>query len=82
MTCRCTSISNGRFVHPSQNRGISLREAAALQTFKDNFIFYESMSKASKHVGNGVPPLVASLFGGKIVEDHPLVCLIIHYAIT
>src|SRR3989338_7037818 len=43
LTCKCTSISNGRFAHPLQNRGISVREAAALQTFKDNYVFYGNL---------------------------------------
>jgi len=68
LTCRCTSISNGRFAHPDQNRGISVREAAALQTFGDSFIFYEPKTVAAKHIGNAVPPLVAYLFATKIAQ--------------
>lgn len=68
LTCRCISISNGRFAHPTQNRGISVREAAALQTFKDGFIFYEPRSVAARHIGNAVPPLVASLIAKRILE--------------
>lgn len=68
LTCKCISISNGRFGHPTQNRGISVREAAALQTFKDNFIFYESKTAAARHIGNAVPPLVASLIAKRILE--------------
>jgi DNA (cytosine-5)-methyltransferase 1 len=68
LTCRCISVSNGRFAHPVQNRGISLREAAALQTFRDNFIFYENMNLAAKHIGNAVPPQVGFLFAQKIIS--------------
>jgi len=68
LTCRCISVSNGRFAHPTQNRGISVREAAALQTFKDDFIFYEPKSVAARHIGNAVPPLVASLTAKRIQE--------------
>ncbi len=68
LTCRCINVSNGRFAHPTQNRGISVREAAALQTFRDNFILYEPKSIAAKHIGNAVPPIVASLFAKKILE--------------
>lgn len=57
LTCKCTSISNGRFGHPSQLRAISVREAAALQTFKDNYIFYGTITQTSKWVGNAVPVL-------------------------
>ena len=40
LTCRCTDVYCGRFIHPDQNRGISLREAAALQTFDDTYEFF------------------------------------------
>lgn len=59
LTCRCTSITNGRFGHPTQNRGISAREAAALQTFPDNYTFYGNLAGIAKHIGNAVPVLFA-----------------------
>lgn len=68
LTCRCISISNGRFAHPEQNRGISVREAATLQTFGDDFIFYEPKTVAARHIGNAVPPLVACIFAKKIKQ--------------
>lgn len=68
LTCRCISVSNGRFAHPSQNRGVSLRECAALQTFGDDFIFYEPKTVAARQIGNAVPPIVASAFATKIIE--------------
>ena len=63
LTCRCTSISNGRFAHPTQTRGMSVREAAALQTFKDNYIFYGSFTENAKWVGNAVPVRLSRIFG-------------------
>jgi len=45
LTCRCTDVYCGRFIHPEQNRGISLREAAALQTFPDNYQFLVLFNK-------------------------------------
>lgn len=68
LTCKCINVSNGRFAHPSQNRGISVREAAALQTFRDDFIFYEPKTVAARQIGNAVPPIVASAFATKIIE--------------
>ena len=68
LTCKCINVSNGRFAHPEQDRGISVREAAALQTFKDDFIFYEPKSVAAKHIGNAVPPSVAFLSANIIIE--------------
>jgi DNA (cytosine-5)-methyltransferase 1 len=69
LTCRCISVSNGRFAHPTQNRGISVREAAALQTFRDEFIFYEPKSVAARHIGNAVPPLASLLIAQKVIES-------------
>ena len=40
LTCRCISLSNGRFGHPTQHRAISVREAAAIQTFGNGYVFY------------------------------------------
>ncbi|MGD6807921.1 MAG: DNA cytosine methyltransferase, partial [Candidatus Bathyarchaeia archaeon] len=68
LTCRCISVSNGRFAHPTQNRGISVREAAALQTFSDDFIFLEPKSLAAKHIGNAVPPLSSKVIAMQIIQ--------------
>ncbi|PIN89357.1 DNA (cytosine-5-)-methyltransferase [Candidatus Pacearchaeota archaeon CG10_big_fil_rev_8_21_14_0_10_34_76] len=63
LTCKCTSISNGRFGHPTQNRAISVREAAAIQTFPDDYVFYGNMTDNTKWVGNAVPVKFAKVFG-------------------
>ncbi|MFW9786502.1 MAG: DNA (cytosine-5-)-methyltransferase [Candidatus Thorarchaeota archaeon] len=64
---------NGTFVHPVQNRLISMREAARLQSFTDRFRFLGSYSSRYKQIGNAVPPLlaraVASLFKpGRVID--------------
>lgn len=69
LTCKCTSISNGRFAHPSKNRGISVREAAALQTFRDDYIFYGSLTKISMGVGNAVPVKFAESIGRVFLKN-------------
>jgi DNA (cytosine-5)-methyltransferase 1 len=61
LTTRCISLSNGRFGHPDQDRAISVSEAAALQGFDDDFVFYEPMTRAAKHIGNAVPPMLVPL---------------------
>ncbi len=71
LTCKCNSISNGRFGHPTQLRAISVREAAALQTFKDTYFFYGNMSENSKWVGNAVPPLFARCLAEGIKKSIP-----------
>ncbi|MFW9815406.1 MAG: DNA (cytosine-5-)-methyltransferase [Candidatus Thorarchaeota archaeon] len=50
---------NGSFIHPDENRLISMREAARLQSFPDHFRFLGSFSSRYKQIGNAVPPLLA-----------------------
>lgn len=50
---------NGAFIHYSQDRMISQREAARLQSFPDNFVFLGSKAAINKQIGNAVPPLLA-----------------------
>ncbi|WNY26615.1 DNA cytosine methyltransferase [Methanolapillus ohkumae] len=55
ITGGCLSYSKGRFGHPIDNRAISIREAARLQTFPDDFLFSNSTTKAGLQIGNAVP---------------------------
>lgn len=68
LTVKCFSLSNGRFGHPEQDRAISLREAAALQTFADDYIFYGSMQEIGKQIGNAVPVLLAQVLASYILQ--------------
>ena len=64
LTCRCTDVYCGRFIHPEQNRGISLREAAALQTFGDDYEFFgKSIQENARQIGNAVPVRLAKALG-------------------
>ena len=69
MTTRCTSLSNGRFGHPEQDRAISIREAALLQTFPMDFCFSGSFMSRSRQVGNAVPPMLAEVIGRAILDS-------------
>lgn len=55
MTGGCLSYSKGRFGHPFENRAISVREAARIQTFPDDYMFGESLTRAALQIGNAVP---------------------------
>jgi len=68
LTTKCVSISNGRFGHPDQLRALSVREAAALQSFDDSFKFIGNMRDAAKQVGNAVPVLFAKALGDQVVS--------------
>ena len=48
-------LFKGRFGHYSQDRAISIREAARLQTFPDDFVFSNSLSDSALQIGNAVP---------------------------
>ena len=67
MTTQCTSLGTGRFGHPSQNRAISLREAALLQSFPSSYDFVESdqiqSGQLARHIGNAVPVLLGRAIG-------------------
>ncbi len=56
MTSGCTTLSAGRFGHPEENRTISVREAALIQTFRKSYSFEaKTIEKACELVGNALP---------------------------
>ena len=70
ITGGCTNPSKGRFLHPEENRAITLREAAALQTFPENYIFSLDRGRdfAALMIGNALPPRFIYVHGVKIKE--------------
>lgn len=74
MTTQCVGLGNGRYGHPTQNRAISLREAAIFQTFPDDYQFLSpsepfAMNKVAKFIGNAVPVRLGSVIG-KSIKEH------------
>ena len=68
LTTRCISYSNGRFGHPEQDRAISIREAACLQTFPIDFRFEGNLSSMARQIGNAVPVRLTKIIGQQINE--------------
>lgn len=70
ITAGCTTPCKGRFGHPDKRRyTISVREAALLQTFLENYRFITNrMDAVCDLIGNAVPPLYAKLAGKKVLE--------------
>ena len=70
ITGGCTNPSKGRFLHPEQNRAITLREAALLQSFPPEYLFSLASGKegASLMIGNAFPPGLATPHAKKIIE--------------
>ena len=71
ITTKFFSVSNGRFVHPDENRALSLREGATLQSFPKDYKFYgTSQSSIARLIGNAVPPEYAKRIGIAINKNH------------
>ncbi len=71
MTTHCCGLGNGRFGHPEQDRAITLREAALLQTFPRNYVFEPegktlTQKVLCKQIGNAVPVKLGSVIGRSI----------------
>jgi DNA (cytosine-5)-methyltransferase 1 len=68
ITTRFNSLSNGRFGHPDEDRAISIREGATLQTFPLGYRFHvRNNNIATRQIGNAVPPEMARRIGSHIL---------------
>jgi DNA (cytosine-5)-methyltransferase 1 len=68
ITARFDSFTRGRFAHPSEDRNITLREGARLQTFEDSFRFEGNQEEIAALIGNAVPPALAGILAGAILN--------------
>lgn len=73
ITTQFIGFGNGRFGHPEQDRGLSLREGALLQTFPENYVFSEDdqiyTTKIAKQIGNAVPVRLGEVIGETILNN-------------
>jgi DNA (cytosine-5)-methyltransferase 1 len=74
ITARCRTPSCGRYTHPVQHRGLSVREAALLQGFPDTYHFEGPFDDKYKQIGNAVSPIfsrsIAEHFDREWHSDH------------
>jgi len=68
ITARFDSFTRGKFGHPEQDRSITLREGALLQTFPEDFNFAGNKVDIARQIGNAVPPKLAEVVGRQIIE--------------
>ncbi|MFL0712433.1 MAG: DNA (cytosine-5-)-methyltransferase [Microcella pacifica] len=59
---------NGTNIHPTEDRTLSHREAARLQSFPDSFLFVGNEGAIRKQIGNAVPPKLGEALGGALLE--------------
>ena len=63
LTTGCTDVTRGRYAHPEHDRAITLREAARLQTFPDDYKFAGNAAQVAAQIGNAVPPQMMVAIG-------------------
>ena len=68
LTTRFSSITTGRYAHPEQNRAISMKEGAVIQSFPYEYKFYGNMQEIARQIGNAVPPKMAKEISKAFVE--------------
>lgn len=65
-----TSAATREFVHPTEDRLLTLRECARLQTFPDSFEFAGSAASRIQQIGNAIPPILARVIGEHIIGEY------------
>lgn len=68
LTTRFNSLSNGRFGHPEEDRAITPREGALLQTFPNSYKFKGTLTSICRQIGNAVPPELGRAVGNYLMN--------------
>ncbi len=68
ITTQFDNVTAGCFTHPYEDRPLTIREAARLQTFPDSYTFVGGTAPKCRQVGNAVPPLLAHILGSAIAK--------------
>jgi DNA (cytosine-5)-methyltransferase 1 len=63
-----TGAASREFIHPDENRPLTIRECARIQTFQDSYSFFGNAASVMQQIGNAVPPLAASVFANHLME--------------
>lgn len=69
LTAYARNPASGRYIHPEQDRGLSVREAALLQSFPRNYEFTGSLDEKFRQIGNAVPPAFAAFLAAHIMDQ-------------
>jgi DNA mismatch endonuclease Vsr len=69
ITTQFDNVTTGCFTHPYEDRALSVREGARLQTFPDRYRFVGSVDSRCRQVGNAVPPMLAAILADAIAEQ-------------
>ncbi|MFT8386536.1 DNA cytosine methyltransferase [Lentilactobacillus hilgardii] len=72
MTGGCMTFSKGRFGHPTEDRALSAREAARLQSFDDSYKFFGNRGQLARQIGNAVPVNLAKASGSYFIGINQL----------
>lgn len=62
------NVRKSMWIHPVFNRAVSAREAARLQSFPDDYIFYGTKDSVYQQIGNAVPPVLGRAIAEKVLE--------------
>lgn len=69
ITSHARNPASGRFVHPEQDRGLSVREAALLQSFPKSYSVHGSLDSSFRQIGNAVPPSFSAFLAAHVATE-------------